>query len=474
MAQSIGDLFIKLGFQVDSQPLKDFSDSINSTFKGLLQFAGVDLGVQGLKNIAASAANSALSMRDLNAQFGISYGFMQKFQGQWAHLNPLDDPNAALRIETNLAQYQANMRAGIGGSEAGHFGVVASDSMETMLAKIQQRLPLMLQQNPSMRGYIEQWVTAIFGDPRAMTYLQTKQEELDIAGELYNQTKKQREETVEAAEALGNLHLAWDNFFNHIVASMAEGILQLNNFIKNPKAEDAAHPILSGIGRWVDWLGGKDIYGLADTGKAIINGSVNNPIMNSIVSGIVGGITGGANGNKLDATSFWQSKGYNNAQIAGWLAQEQAESTYGTNPNMNKNGHYGAFQWSASRAANIFARTGIDVKTAPHWKQLQAADWEFNNMNLSDQFRGINHSAEASEFLSKKFESHEKYNNQHGDEAAYRAKLAEQNSGDITNNTTINLQSNSDDNHELAQRIAEYFHHRIIEPAHPQFNKGGY
>ena len=76
----------------------------------------------------------------------------------------------------------------------------------------------------------------------------------------------------------------------------------------------------------------------------------------------------------------------------------------------------------------------------------------------------------GSEYLSHHFEMHEGFTKSHGDETAYRAKMAQEMAGDTTNNVTINVQSTSTDNEELARRI----HQRFIDVTYPTQNIGGY
>ncbi len=80
-----------------------------------------------------------------------------------------------------------------------------------------------------------------------------------------------------------------------------------------------------------------------------------------------------------DSYNFWIAQGYPPGAAAGMVAQEQAESHFGTDPNTNANPDaQGNFQWSPARAAAIQAATGINVSTADHQQQLQAAAWELS------------------------------------------------------------------------------------------------
>ena len=66
MAQSIGDLFITLGFNVDLQKLNDFSDSVQSVFGSILKLSAIAGTGAGLYEIAAGVAQTTNKWRDFN------------------------------------------------------------------------------------------------------------------------------------------------------------------------------------------------------------------------------------------------------------------------------------------------------------------------------------------------------------------------------------------------------------------------
>lgn len=79
-----------------------------------------------------------------------------------------------------------------------------------------------------------------------------------------------------------------------------------------------------------------------------------------------------------ESFDFWTSKGYSPAQAAGLVANEDKESKFNSAA-VGDSGHArGLFQWHEDRQAAILKGTGIDVTTADHQKQLEAAYWELN------------------------------------------------------------------------------------------------
>ena len=388
MAQSIGDLVINLGFNVDKQKLDDFNDSVNDTFQGILKFAGLDLSVQGLAKIGTTAAQSALWMRDLNASFGTSYDWMQKFQGQWAFFHPGDDPNSVAGVERHVAEYQARMRRGEGGGEAGRFGIFPSDSLDQMFEKVRTQIPLMIKSGMTL-GQISELATKIFGDPNIMVMLQASDKELENAGQLLQLTEQQKSETVEAAQALGSLHLAWDNFTNHIVASLAsffnkgaeeisqkgwgtvirEGIKNLpaNEMKLGPAIVKKEHEFgmgIYGVARGILWGTKDDPYGLYQDYKKPLNQE-----------------SGGGGGRKQQAISYFMSQGHSQAQaegmVAGLMKEDGSLDPGATNPT---SGAYGIAQWlTKSRVAGFQEHEGVPLKGSSFEQQLDYIEWELRH-----------------------------------------------------------------------------------------------
>ena len=95
-----------------------------------------------------------------------------------------------------------------------------------------------------------------------------------------------------------------------------------------------------------------------------------------------GGIGRGAAGMEAGAREsfeFWKSKGLTPEQAAGLAGMEQGESSFNPRAVGDSGQAHGAFQWHADRRAKIRAGTGIDIDTATHKQQLEAAYWEFQN-----------------------------------------------------------------------------------------------
>ena len=80
-----------------------------------------------------------------------------------------------------------------------------------------------------------------------------------------------------------------------------------------------------------------------------------------------------------ESYDFWRSKGLSDAQAAGMVSQEEGESGFDIHNIGDRGTAHDAFQWHADRRAQILRGTGIDVDTAGHRKQLEAAYWEMQH-----------------------------------------------------------------------------------------------
>ena len=107
-------------------------------------------------------------------------------------------------------------------------------------------------------------------------------------------------------------------------------------------------------------------------------GSGTTPGTGSGMIGPTGGLPNSQQEQQLAQQSynFWIANGYSPAGASAMVAQEEAESQFGTDPNTNNAAGAGNFQWSPARQQQILDATGINVMTADHAGQLQAALWE--------------------------------------------------------------------------------------------------
>lgn len=89
------------------------------------------------------------------------------------------------------------------------------------------------------------------------------------------------------------------------------------------------------------------------------------------------------NVNTRESYDFWKEKWLSHEQICGLLANEFAESNF--NPWARWDGWkaHGIFQWHPDRREHIRNGFGIDISTASHKAQLEAAYWEMTKWQES-------------------------------------------------------------------------------------------
>lgn len=440
MGQSIGELFVKLGFEVDDAPLKSFDNSIKDVFNTVKSIAGVSLTGAGLYELAKGAEQTALQIENMTAVFGVSAKAIQAWGAAVHENNPLKSYKEGIASFGNVAQYLSNAANSASGTVAlNRLGVpfsVTNDTQhpERILDKLFDTVPQLLAAHPEKRGLYSQLVGEITGDAANIQIFERGRAFADKAAQNVSVYQKDLDDTTKVSRDIAGLQDQWDHFVNHAIGTLASGLLEMEKNIKD-------HGVLAGLGITVDELGAADPYNL----KGAHNALVNNPVMVGLSTAAAQAIEGApesAVSNRKDSLSFWEAHGFTPPQIAAWIAQEQAESAF--NPRA-KNGQFqGSFQWSPARAKEILGGTGIDISKANHWQQLQAAEWEFRKMGLEDQYRKLADPRDASKFLSDKFEIHEKFNKSHGDETAYRESLAEKQIPQLNLTVTQVIHSNAD------------------------------
>ncbi len=108
------------------------------------------------------------------------------------------------------------------------------------------------------------------------------------------------------------------------------------------------------------------------------------------------------NANIKESYDFWKSKGFTHEQAAGIVANEYRESN--ANPKASWDGWkaIGIFQWHPDRRTAIKIGTQkegnpIDIETATHGQQLEAAYWEMTSWQEKQTFSALKNAKTAKE-----------------------------------------------------------------------------
>lgn len=234
MGQSIGELFVSLGFELDESKLKSFNNGLNDAYGTILKVAGAAGLATGFYEIAKGAGNNAVALRDLNSELGVNIKYAQDFASIWKTVNPTADINEGLKITANMANYASQAKQGKGGSEYGLFGGSAADfinpltgqfdadiATRNMVERLRTGLPMALATFGGDKTKVSQLLQAITGSSDMMNVLNATKEQIDEANKLRDITEKNNEDTIKAAEGISHLQQMWDNFTNHVMASIA-------------------------------------------------------------------------------------------------------------------------------------------------------------------------------------------------------------------------------------------------------------
>lgn len=163
------------------------------------------------------------------------------------------------------------------------------------------------------------------------------------------------------------------------------------------------------------WLGGNFWRGSQDNGAGWTWSDVIRKWWHDTMPDWLGGASpNGATGvppspvqqraNIAEIRSYFASQGYSPAQIAGILSNAEAESSF--NPKAPNAGHYGLFQWDASRQADFERLFGIPMQQATLRQQLQFAQWELTHdySTAGNLLRGSQNALMAGAVFSKDYE----------------------------------------------------------------------
>lgn len=422
MAQTIGELFVKLGFDVDDGKLRQFQNGVDDTFRGLLKFAGVLTGAAGitwgLREMGHTATQTAVSLRDLRTEFGISEEQAGRFAAQWKNVNPTQSLEQGYGVMAALAQYRVQMLQG-GGQEFGFFGgSLAQTTPEQMMQQLRRGYGLALAQAHGNTAMVTKWIQDITGSPGAVNWIRAQQSQLDNAAKLWQIQEKQNQTVVNAAAAVSNLGTAWQNFYTKIIADIAPQFTNQMNTITN-KGWSHFFDGWGGPGSIVgDFINRENAQGKAASGK-------NSPVINQLMG-----------------------FGWSREQAEGIFRRLTMESNLNPAAVGDSGLAYGIAQWHPDRQAAFAAWAGHPIQGSSLSEQLKFLNYE---MTKGSEKR-------AGSILRK----------MQNPQAAYDAFTRYyERPASVTNNVNINVQTTAD-----AHETAEITKQKMLEVTYSQLNPG--
>jgi Phage tail lysozyme len=410
MAQSIGELFVKLGFDVDDSKLKSFQDSVQSVYSGIKDLAGaagIGLGVAGFTAMLNSAADAAIQVRNLNTELGISKESARSFAAAWHGFNPNTDPLTGLSVAQSVGRYINAAQYG----QRNEGVLLGLTGAEKTLEEVNEKVRANFQASVNRWGIskVTEAMQAIYGTADAVNVLSRSTQEYNEAakkGIISDEAQKNLEDydtsIADLSNSLNQLKVTW----------LAMPAKEISDFLKSPDAQ--AHPglvggggllagagiIAGGIkGAFFDlmaiggWAVGQDIgKNLKDKGYAW------NPAI-ATFPGLPGNTAPFGFYKRKDYSgveSQLRGMGWDDDHIAAAMRRLNAES--GLNPDQYGHGKeakgmpdeaYGAAQWHPDRQKEFARIMGRDIHGSSLEDQIYFMNYELtkgNERNAGNKF----------------------------------------------------------------------------------------
>lgn len=365
MGQSIGELFVKLGFDVDDTKLKSFDESIKELYGGIQKlagYAGVGLGVAGFIQLAKGASDTAITVENLTKVYGVSEKAIRSWAAAVHQNNPTKTFNEGIASFATLADYLGKASYTPQGVMAlNRLGVNWNSSMaghpEMAINQLFQTVPGLLKAHPELRPMYSELIGQVTGDRANIGIFERGRSWADSAAARAETSQADNDRMTAERRNIAGLEDQWDKFINHVMGSLAGFTLG---------AEAAAQKggtkgFLSYVGEhsWIDWIGehaGIDL-------SRIIGGGTANMI------------------SKENAKGMIRKMGWSGEQASGMVKRLMIES--GLNPAaVGDNGQaYGIAQWHPDRQREFARVMGRDIRGSSVEDQLAFMNYELTKGN---------------------------------------------------------------------------------------------
>ncbi len=397
MAQSLGDLFVKLGFVIDDTGLKSFDQSIKDTFGTILKFAGLAGGATGFTIMLNDAANTATAVRNLNTELGVTKDYARGFSAAYHGINPDSSPTAGLEVVGNLARYHALMQRGQAGQEFGYFGgTFNDDTPDKIFNRLRTGYAHALELAQGNKAIVTDWVKTITGSADMINMITESTEQLQESWHRGILTPEAQKNLEDYNNAIGDLSNSFTQLKESWLAVPAKAIA---DFLKEPAVQ--AHPgaviggaaagaaiaakVATGVGLGnLAFLGGYASipYVASEGGKAVgeyLKSKGYGWNAHATMPGLPGNDQPFGFYKRKDAQGIEEqlkSYGWTDAQIAGAMKRLNIES--GLNPGaVGDSGQaYGIAQWHPDRQAEFARLMGKDIRGSSLAEQTEFMNYE--------------------------------------------------------------------------------------------------
>lgn len=358
MATNVGELSVKLGFDVDEKTLNSFNKNIKDLSSNMLGLVGISsLTAAGVGAFARGAYDNAQSIKNLASQTNISADALQRYGSIAAALNPSIDTSTAIKSLVDLDKawnlYRTTGQGSINFNAAARLGVGVGNltSLQYVQALHQKYKGLTdpkaiqsLSQNLQQLNLPPEFVTAIIASDDRIKDISDK---TALTAKELDEMAKSSERIATAWGSIGHSFSMMVN--NGFMATATENIASvLGRSVKDPKSF-LLNPWGDNIKNWL------------------------NPKKSNSTSGGISAIpaTSGASG----VAAQYAAAGYSPLAIAAIMGNIQQESGGNASAVNPTSGAYGLYQYLGDRKRKLFAKYGKNPTAS---EQTQFAIDELN------------------------------------------------------------------------------------------------
>lgn len=368
----VGELFVKLGFKVDTKDLREFNTGMRDAVTTAAQLAGVTLSIGGFTHLLNGAAKGAVALENLSFKYGVATKSIQGFSNALLLANPNMSRDSALAATASMEHYAQTMSInGVG--KMAMFGVTTADNTPE---KLRQRIAENYERVSSLygRAWANDAIREITGTDEALNGLLMTSEQFAEASKKGIISEEETKNLKDYAGAVQEL----SNNLNQLKASWlslpAKG---LSNFIGNIN-EGGLGSAISNVGHnmaaSIYARGDEDKYyrdlrnDLIRQGKSKTEAA---DIVHRIRNAPASAPTGGQGG-----ASYFEGVGWSKEQAAGIMQRLMEES--GLNPQAVGDGGkaYGIAQWHPNRQRDFEAWSGHSMQNSTMQEQMEFVNFE--------------------------------------------------------------------------------------------------
>lgn len=387
----VGELFVKLGFKVDTKDLKDFNSGMRDTLKTALQLAGVTASAVGFKNLLGGAASAAVALDNLSLKYAHAADSAQRFASAVQIANPNATRESALAAYENIARFVGEMPLKGAGALQFFGGTTADNTPEKVIERIRQNFAAVEKRWGRQQAI--NWVREITGTDDALNALLLTTEDYKRATEKGLIPPEALQNLKEYGSAVQDLGVQFDVLKAKWLSLPAKAIA---DFLKRGNEDgylqawgDTVRGAARNVAQWAHREGQMSKY-YRDMEKDFISQGVSPDEAHRRVMEVkeraaraeAAKAAGGGNAQDT-ARKFFTSMGWTPAQAAGIVQGLMSES--GLRPDVYGNGieaqgmpkeAYGIAQWQRARQKDFELWAGKSIKDSTFQEQMQFVHYE--------------------------------------------------------------------------------------------------